>query len=59
EPEVGDFLEERELFLKALEKVEALRGTVNHGLYGLMRAEDAQALVRHHTAHHFHQFGLL
>ena len=59
EPEVSGFLEERDLFLKALDGVEALQGTVNHGLYGLMRAEDAQALVRHHTAHHFHQFGLI
>ena len=59
EPEVSGFLEERDLFLKALDEIEALQGTVNHGLYGLMRAEDAQALVRHHTAHHFHQFGLI
>ena len=35
EPEVSGFLEERDLFLKALDEVEALQGTVNHGLYGL------------------------
>ena len=58
EPEVSGFLEERDLFLKALDEVEALQGTVNHGLSG-DGAEDAQALVRHHTAHHFHQFGLI
>ena len=59
EPEVGGFLDEKDLFLKALGDVEALQGTVNHGLYGLMWAKDAKALVRHHTAHHFHQFGLI
>lgn len=59
EPEVRDFDTERAAFFHALEGVEALEGLVNHGLYGWMKAEDAQALVRHHTAHHFHQFGLL
>jgi len=59
EPDVLGLAEERALFLKALDGVEALDGWVDHGLYGPMKAEDAQALVRHHTAHHFHQFGLL
>ena len=30
-----------------------------HPLYGPMRQEDVHALVRHHTAHHANQFGLL
>lgn len=59
EPGVLDFDSERALFLQALSGVEALEGEVDHGLYGVMDAEEAKALVRHHTAHHFHQFGLL
>lgn len=56
---VFDFDRERRLFLEALAAVDALSGVVDHRLYGTMKAEDAQALVRHHTAHHFHQFGLI
>ena len=59
EPDVRGFEEERAAFLAALAGVEALEGLVDHGLYGCMEAEDAKALVRHHTAHHFHQFGLI
>ena len=59
EGETLDFAEERRLFLEGLAGVESLNGIVHHRLYGSMRAEDAQALVRHHTAHHFYQFGLL
>lgn len=57
--EVYDFDQERRLFLEAVSAVEALSGVVEHRLYGTMKAEDAQALVRHHTAHHFYQFGLI
>ena len=59
EGETLDFTEVRRLFLEGLAGVESLNGIVHHRLYGSMRAEDAQALVRHHTAHHFYQFGLL
>ncbi|MGB2383958.1 MAG: DUF1569 domain-containing protein, partial [Flavobacteriales bacterium] len=30
-----------------------------HPLYGTMHTADFKALVLHHTAHHFHQFGLI
>jgi len=30
-----------------------------HPLYGMMHTSDFKALVLHHTAHHFHQFGLI
>ena len=46
-------------FLNALADVEALDGVVMHAMYGKMKAEDAKALVRHHTTHHFHQFRLV
>ena len=59
EQDVRGFEDERAAFLAAMAGVEALEGLVEHGLYGWMKAEDAKALVRHHTAHHFHQFGLL
>lgn len=54
-----DFEEGQCRFLEGLSLVESLEGVVLHPMYGPMKAEDAQALVRHHTAHHFCQFGLL
>ena len=54
-----DFDAEVARFLKALADVEALDGIVHHAMYGAMKAEDAKALVRHHTTHHFHQFQLV
>lgn len=54
-----DFDAEVARFLKALADVEALDGVVQHAMYGAMKAEDAKALVRHHTTHHFHQFQLV
>lgn len=54
-----DFEEGRRRFLEGLSEVESLEGVVLHPMYGPMKAEDAQALVRHHTAHHFCQFGLI
>ena len=54
-----DFDAEVARFLKALADVEALDGVVQHAMYGAMKAEDAKALVRHHTTHHFHQFQLI
>ena len=54
-----DFVRERELLLAALEEVAGLTGTCAHPLYGEMAADDVVALIRHHTAHHANQFGLL
>ena len=36
-----------------------LAGVVDHPLYGRAEAESCRTLVRHHLAHHLHQFGLL
>ena len=54
-----DFEAERTHFLDRLTEVEALDGVIQHAMYGAMKADDAKALVRHHTTHHFHQFGLV
>ena len=54
-----DFEAERTRFLERLAEVEALVGVIQHAMYGAMKANDAKALVRHHTTHHFHQFGLV
>ena len=54
-----DFEAEQVCFLDRLSEVEQMAGEVDHAMYGRMKAEDAQALVRHHTAHHFRQFGLI
>ena len=54
--------EERKRFLlhcQRFAEMEANGGTVQHQMYGEMAAEDIAGLVRHHTAHHFHQFGLI
>ncbi|MGB1100319.1 MAG: DUF1569 domain-containing protein [Flavobacteriales bacterium] len=59
-PEVElDFEAERTRFLERLAEVEALDGVIQHAMYGAMKADDAKALVRHHTTHHFHQFGVV
>ena len=59
-PEVVlDFEAERARFLDRLTEVEALDGVIQHAMYGAMKADDAKALVRDHTTHHFHQFGLV
>ena len=54
-----DFASERTRFLHRLAEVEALNGEIQHAMYGAMKADDAKALVRHHTTHHFHQFGVV
>lgn len=43
--------------LRELGKLEG--ETQNHPLYGAMHTADFKALILHHTAHHFHQFGLV
>jgi hypothetical protein len=53
-----DFAAELARLLAALDAVGGLSGTYRHPLYGEMAATDVIALVRHHTAHHAHQFGL-
>lgn len=50
---------ERELLFAAFDELEALGDAHRHPLYGRMRKRDVIALVRHHTAHHALQFGLL
>jgi hypothetical protein len=54
-----EFASERSRFLERLAEVEALDGVIQHAMYGPMEADDAKALVRHHTTHHFHQFGVV
>ena len=54
-----EFDAERSRFLDRLAEVEALDGVIQHAMYGAMKADDAKALVRHHTTHHFHQFGVV
>lgn len=41
------------------DELEALPLEHRHPLYGRMRKQDVIAVVRHHTAHHANQFGLL
>ncbi len=59
EGEELDFEAEKAEFTSLLTQVEGLTGELDHALYGSMDSRTAQNLVRHHTAHHFHQFGLL
>ena len=54
-----DFEAEVARFEPLFGQIDALSGTYAHPVYGPMDAEDVKGLVRHHTAHHFHQFGLL
>ncbi len=59
-PDFGlDFGAKRARFLDRLAEVEAIDGVIQHAMYGAMKADDAKALVRHHTTHHFHQFGVV
>ena len=45
------------LIFKRLEVLNAEKQ--QYPFYGMMHTADLKALVRHHTAHHFHQFGLI
>ncbi len=49
----------KERLRAGLEEVRVMDGVQAHVLYGASEAESLRSLVRHHTAHHFHQFGLL
>lgn len=43
-----------------LNEIGALKGETRlHPMYGEMYTADFKALILHHTAHHFHQFGLI
>ncbi len=55
----ADFEGEVARFAELLGQMESLSGPYKHPVYGMMDADDAKGLVRHHTAHHFHQFGLI
>ena len=59
EGEELDFEAEKSKLLARLADVESLEGEQDHALYGKMDSGTAKNLVRHHLAHHFHQFGLL
>lgn len=49
-----------ERVLAMFKRIEALKTEKqHHPLYGLMHTSDFKALILHHTAHHFHQFGLI
>lgn len=50
---------ERDRLLEGFREVSRLSGTISHPLYGATEAADIQNLVRHHTAHHANQFGLM
>ena len=54
-----DLEAERKRLFEGFEEIQKLEGQVDHPLYGKTAAEDIQALVRHHTAHHANQFGLI
>ncbi|MEM9381254.1 MAG: DUF1569 domain-containing protein [Planctomycetota bacterium] len=54
-----DFAAEVAELRARFDEVAALDGVVDHPMYGKMEAESCRSLVRHHTAHHFNQFGLL
>jgi len=54
-----DFSIEHSELLESLARIETMSGIIQHPLYGSMVAEDALSLIRHHTAHHFNQFGLI
>ena len=57
-----NWAEELAQFLSYTEQFEAIEVAGNpqkHPMYGEMSARDFSGLLRHHTAHHFHQFGLL
>lgn len=53
------FEEARARVISTLDELDAIRGTWDHPLYGSIDAETGKALVRHHAAHHLHQFGVL
>ena len=50
-------MERVRLILKRLEALNSEKQ--QHPLFGMMQTADFKALVLHHTAHHFHQFGLI
>lgn len=59
ERDPAHFADARTRLDAALAEAATWTGTLDHVLYGPTDAETARNLVRHHTGHHFHQFGLL
>lgn len=58
--EAFDWEEGLERVRSLLREIEALEGETQwHPMYGSMHTADFKALILHHTAHHFHQFGLV
>ncbi|MEM6672678.1 MAG: hypothetical protein AAF726_07520 [Planctomycetota bacterium] len=57
--EALDLGAEVEVLRERLRAVGELEGVVQHVLYGPTEAEAVRTLVRHHTAHHLNQFGIL
>lgn len=60
--EAPDFAAERRALRAHFDRWEALEsagGAWNHPMYGEMEVGDCAGLVRHHTAHHLNQFGVL
>ena len=54
-----DLDEARAELAARFDELDALPNEHRHPLYGRMRKQDVIAVVRHHTAHHANQFGLL
>lgn len=50
---------EKSTLIQLLKDIGELKGHIQHPLYGLMNSKDVIALIRHHTAHHMNQFGLM
>ena len=54
-----DFDDERKLLIKKLNKLYEIKGQINHPIYGKMKSEKIQFLIKHHTIHHLNQFNLI
>jgi len=54
-----DFDDERKLLIKKLNKLHEIKGQINHPIYGKMKSEKIQFLIKHHTIHHLNQFNLI
>jgi len=54
-----DYITEHSSLINSLENIVELKGIIEHPLYRKMTSTDVISLIRHHTAHHFHQFSLL
>jgi len=57
--EACDIEHERQRLVACLDELERAPDPMRHPLYGKMPRSSVETLVRHHTAHHMNQFGLL